>query len=102
MAQPSPSKTTTRELRANLRETLAQAAKGKEIVVTLRGKPYVRIVPVAGDDAASRYPLRGSVRHIADDFDAPAPDARAASRAAAPREAAPKKAGKAKRRKKAS
>jgi prevent-host-death family protein len=64
-------KTTTRELRANLRETLAHAAKGKEILVTLRGKPYVRIVPVAGDDPPSRYPLRGSVRFIADDFDAP-------------------------------
>jgi prevent-host-death family protein len=70
------SKTTTRELRANLRETLAHAAKGKEIVVTLRGKPYVRIVPVAGDDTPGRYPLRGSVRFIADDFDAPMPDMR--------------------------
>jgi prevent-host-death family protein len=73
MAHGASSKTTTRELRANLRETLAQAAKGKEIVITLRGKPYVRIAPVAGDDAPSRYPLRGSVRFIADDFDAPAP-----------------------------
>lgn len=76
MGQGSLTKTTTRELRANLRETLAQAAKGKEIVITLRGKPYVRIVPVAGEDAQSRYPLRGSVRLIADDFDAP--DAEAA------------------------
>ena len=70
----APAKTTTRELRANLRETLAHAAKGKEVVVTLRGKPYVRIVPVAGDDPPHRYPLRGSVRFIADDFDAPMPD----------------------------
>ena len=58
MAPATSPKTTTRELRANLRETLAQAAKGKEIVVTLRGKPYVRIVPVAGEDAPGRYPLR--------------------------------------------
>lgn len=93
MPPGSPSKTTTRELRANLRETLAQAARGKEIVVTLRGKPYVRIVPVAGDDAPSRYPLRGSVRFLADDFDAPAAEAR---------DAAPKKPAKAKRRKKQS
>ena len=73
---PQPAKTvSTRELRENLRETLEQAAKGKEIVVTLRGKPYVRIVPVAADDSpSSRYPLRGSVLHIADDFDEPMGD----------------------------
>lgn len=93
MAPATSTKTTTRELRANLRETLAQAAKGKEIVVTLRGKPYVRIVPVAGEDAPGRYPLRGSVRFVAADFDAPAE---------APREAAPRRAGKARRRKRAS
>lgn len=62
-------------LRENLRETLAEAASGKEVVVTLRGKPYVRIVPITSeDDAAARYPLRGSVRFIADDFDAPMPE----------------------------
>ena len=87
------SKTPTRELRANLREILAQAARGKEIVVTLRGKPYVRIAPVAGDDAPSRYPLRGSVRFLAEDFDAPSSDAR---------ETAPKRPAGARRRKKQS
>lgn len=92
MAQATTSKTTTRELRAHLREALAQAARGKEIVVTLRGKPYVRIVPVAGEEGPSRYPLRGSVRHVAEDFDAPAPA----------REPAPRRPGKPKRRKKAS
>ena len=46
---------------------------GREIVVSLRGRPYVRIVPIAsGDEATNRYPLRGSVLDIADDFDAPA------------------------------
>lgn len=71
MAQ-STAGVSTRTLRENLRETLEQAAKGKEILVTLRGKPYVRIVPVAADDNPSaRYPLRGSVVHIADDFDEP-------------------------------
>ena len=93
MAQATISKTTTRELRAHLREALAQAARGKEILVTLRGKPYVRIVPVAGEEAPGRYPLRGSVRHVADDFDAPAPAAR---------EPAPRRPAKPKRRKKAS
>lgn len=74
MAQPANS-VSTRELRENLRETLEQAAKGKEVVVTLRGKPYVRIVPIAADESpSSRYPLRGSVLHIADDFDEPMGD----------------------------
>ncbi len=68
--------TTTRALRANLREILADAAGGKEVIVTLRGKPYVRIVPVtSGEGPSNRYPLRGSVRSIADDFDAPATEA---------------------------
>jgi prevent-host-death family protein len=69
--------TTTRTLRAHLRELLAEASAGKEIVVTLRGKPYVRIVPIASsNEASTRYPLRGSIRAIADDFDAPTPDLR--------------------------
>lgn len=92
MAQAQAPKTTTRELRANLREVLAQAARGKEVLVTLRGKPYVRIVPVVGDDPPSRYPLRGSVRFIADDFDAPQDVW----------ESPPKRPARAKRRKKAS
>lgn len=82
--------TTTRALRENLREILARVAAGKEIVVTLRGKPYVRIVPVAsGEGPLNRYPLRGSVRAMADDFDASAPDA----------QEAPKKPAKARRKK---
>lgn len=92
MAQASAPKTTTRELRANLRETLAQVARGKEVLVTLRGKPYVRIVPVAGEEAPGRYPLHGSVRFIAEDFDAPMPQTW---------DAAQKKPARAKRKKKA-
>ncbi len=72
MAQSSSSPTSTRELRENLREMLEQASKGKEVLVTLRGRPYVRIVPIRSEEEGeSRHPLRGSVRFIADDFDAP-------------------------------
>jgi prevent-host-death family protein len=91
-------KTTTRELRANLREILAQAAKGKGVVVTLRGKPYVRIVPVIEEEAPSRYPLRGSVRAMADDFDAPLDEAWEA----AAKKPSPASGRAAKKRKKAS
>lgn len=55
MSRAASISTTTRALRAQLREILAAAAKGKEVTVTLRGKPYVRIVAVEGgatDDGA--------------------------------------------------
>ena len=64
------SSTTTRSLRANLRATMARAAKGEEVVVTKRGKPYVRLLPATGMAPGGRYPLRGSVRRMARDFDA--------------------------------
>jgi len=64
--------TTTRALREKLRATMARAARGEEILVTRRGKPYVRIVPAKVSAAKSgAYPLRGSVVRMAPDFDAP-------------------------------
>ena len=64
--------TTTRGLREKLRATMARAAKGEDVLVTRRGKPYVRLVAagVTGSTKAG-HPLRGSVLHMADDFDAP-------------------------------
>jgi prevent-host-death family protein len=64
-------KTTTRALRANLAKTMASVAGGQEIVVTRRGAPYVRMLPPEGKHPLRSYPLRGSVRAMADDFDAP-------------------------------
>jgi prevent-host-death family protein len=66
--------TTTRALRENLRATMARAARGEEVLVTRRGKPYVRIVPASPRDpkrGGGSYPLRGSVVRMAEDFDAP-------------------------------
>jgi len=70
--------TSTKRLREALADTLARASRGEEIVVTRRGKPYVRISPIRpraarAADVRQRYPLRGSIRHLADDFDAPLP-----------------------------
>jgi len=64
--------TTTRGLREKLRATMARVAKGEDVLVTRRGKPYVRLVAagVTGSTKAG-HPLRGSVLHMADDFDAP-------------------------------
>jgi prevent-host-death family protein len=64
--------TTTRMLRERLRATMARAARGEEILVTRRGKPYVRIVPAqAPATKGGAYPLRGSAVRLAEDFDAP-------------------------------
>jgi antitoxin (DNA-binding transcriptional repressor) of toxin-antitoxin stability system len=51
---------------------MARAARGEEIVVTRRGRPYVRIVAATmSRQAGDSYPLRGSVLRMADDFDTP-------------------------------
>lgn len=64
--------TTTRALRENLRATMERAARGEEVLVTRRGKPYVRIVSAAsGLRAPGAYPLRGTKVRLARDFDAP-------------------------------
>jgi len=63
--------TTTRSLRENLRATINRAAHGEEVLVTKHGRPYVRLLPATGTAPTGRYPLRGSVRRMARDFDAP-------------------------------
>jgi len=52
---------------------MARAARGEEILVTRRGKPYVRIVPARppGPSGPGTYPLRGALVRMAPDFDAP-------------------------------
>jgi prevent-host-death family protein len=72
-------KTTSRTLRANLSAVLARAERGEEVIVTRRGKSVAKIVPVgASSDARAatneRYPLRGTVLFVAEDFDAPLED----------------------------
>ncbi len=60
-------------MRENLRKAMGCAARGEEILVTRRGKPYVRIVPAGspGATGGAGYSLRGSVVRMAPDFDAP-------------------------------
>jgi prevent-host-death family protein len=64
-----------RDLRQHLGPCLKQVAAGNQLVVQNRGRPVARIIPEpaadeAGDDP---HPLRGSVRHVGRDFDAPVP-----------------------------
>ena len=53
---------------------MARVASGEEVLVTLRGKPYVRLLPAIGVGSVGHYPLRGSVVAMAEDFDAPLSD----------------------------
>jgi prevent-host-death family protein len=72
--------TTTRALRESLSATMEAVAGGEEIVVTRRGKPYVRMLPASTKAAHRAYPLRGSVLRMSDDFDEPSTDAWSALR----------------------
>jgi prevent-host-death family protein len=63
--------TTTRKLREKLSATMARAARGEDVLVTRRGKPYVRLVAAGGGGIKAGHPLRGSVVRMADDFDSP-------------------------------
>lgn len=65
-------KTSTRKLRGSLASVMAKAAAGEEVIVTRRGKPYVRLAPLEPLSAQTqRYPLRGTLVRMADDFDLP-------------------------------
>lgn len=47
-------KTTARELRSHARQVLEAVERGEEVIITRRGKPCARVVPVsAGKGAAS-------------------------------------------------
>lgn len=62
-----------RELREQLGPLLEKVERGEQLVVTRRGKPIARIVsePAASAETISRYPLRGSVVSMSEDFDEP-------------------------------
>ena len=47
-----------KELRASLSETLAKVKAGDEIVVTERGEPIAKIVPVLSEDEAMQELVR--------------------------------------------
>lgn len=63
------------EAKTQLSRLVKEAAKGKEIVIAIAGKPAARLVPLEAAPTKRRKPgrLKGKIR-IADDFDAPLPD----------------------------
>ena len=63
------------EAKTHLSRLVKEAAKGKEIVIAIAGKPIARLVPLEATPAKRGKPgrLKGKIR-IAGDFDAPLPD----------------------------
>ena len=63
------------EAKTHLSRLVKEAAKGKEIVIAIAGKPAARPVPLEAAPGKKRKPgrLKGKI-HIAGDFDAPLPD----------------------------
>ena len=65
-----------RELRDQLSKWVARVRKGEEVVITDRGKPVARLVPVDGESNYDRLvregvitPARSKKRHIAKPID---------------------------------
>jgi prevent-host-death family protein len=60
---------TLRETKSRLSELVARAAKGEEVIITVRGQPQARLSPVvrelAADRAAWMTELRGVQRRYA-------------------------------------
>lgn len=63
------------EAKTHLSRLVKEAAKGREIVIAISGRPAARLVALEAAPAKKRKPgrLKGKIR-IGDDFDAPLPD----------------------------
>lgn len=62
------------EAKTTLSRLVDAAIAGEEVVISKRGKPAVRLVPVESEKPLRRFGvMRDSIR-IADDFDSPLPD----------------------------
>lgn len=57
--------------RAVLPELVREAALGTDVVLTERGEPVARIVPVARPNSRRQFGSARGLIEIADDFDAP-------------------------------
>jgi len=62
------------EAKTHLSRLVKEAAKGREIVIAISGKPAARLVPLETARTKKRKPgrLKGKIR-VGDDFDAPLP-----------------------------
>ncbi len=65
---------TVAEIKANLSQILARAAKGEEINVTKHGKPYVKIAAEKPSKKKSLYGVWKGKFIVPDDFDELGPE----------------------------
>jgi prevent-host-death family protein len=69
---------TLEEAQARLPELIGQLTPGEELLITSHGRPVARLAGVAEQEKPRRQlgTLKGTVRYIAPDFDAPLEDFR--------------------------
>ena len=65
---------TIEEAQAHLAELVSQLAPGEEVVITDKQQPVARLLSVKGKTQRKLGTMRGSVKYIAPDFDAPLDD----------------------------
>lgn len=65
---------TLEEAQAHLAELIAKLAPGEEVVITENQQPVARLLPVKSKAQRKLGTMRGSIKYIAPDFDAPLDD----------------------------
>lgn len=65
---------TLEEAQVHLPELVSKLAPGEEIIITDKQQPVARLLPVQAKVLRKLGTMRGSVKYIAPDFDAPLDD----------------------------
>ncbi len=65
---------TIEEAQTHLTEIVSKLAPGEEVVITDNQQPVARLLPVKSKAQRKLGTMRGSVKYIAPDFDAPLDD----------------------------
>jgi prevent-host-death family protein len=69
-----PATVTLEEAQAHLAELVSKLVSGEEVVITDNQQPVARLLPVETKALRKLGTMRGSVKYIAPDFDAPLDD----------------------------
>ena len=69
-----PVTVTLEEAQAHLAELISKLVPGEEVVITDNQQPVARLLPVQTQALRELGTMRGSVKYIAPDFDAPLDD----------------------------
>ncbi|MBF0244565.1 MAG: type II toxin-antitoxin system prevent-host-death family antitoxin [Planctomycetes bacterium] len=66
---------TEQELSSRMQSLLEDVQRGAEIVISRSGKPLARLLPLEKDNSPIRFGVLRGKAWVADDFDAPLPEA---------------------------